>query len=73
MLKYLVVIGVIYIVYTLFIKKKPVQTKQKQKPEKLDGNDMVECDNCGIFVSIDEAIISNRKYYCSKTCLEKKS
>ncbi len=70
MFKWLMVIAVVYIVYTMFIKKQPIKNQKAKKAKKLDSNDMVECSTCGIFVSVDEAIISNKKYYCSKKCLE---
>ncbi len=73
MFKWLMVIAVVYVVYTLFIKKQPIKDKSVKKAKKLDSNDMVECSQCGVFVSVDEAIISNGKYYCSKECLKIKS
>lgn len=72
MLKYLVVIGVIAVVYYFFIKKKtPVATSNKAgRSEKLQDNDMVQCAECGIYTEVNETIIANGKYYCSKECLE---
>jgi len=70
-LKLLLVIAVIYIVYIMFFKQKNIKkTSQKQK-EPLNANDMVECQGCGIYVELDEAILSNAKYYCSKECVNK--
>lgn len=73
MFKWLLVIAVVYLVYKYFIKK-PVSNNASQadKKENVKTNDMVQCDECGIFVSIDETILSNGKHYCSKECLEKK-
>ena len=73
-LKLLVVIGVVWIVYSLFIKKKPLQnnrTSDNKKNEKFQSNDMVECSSCGTYVSVDDSIISNNKYYCSNECVDK--
>ncbi len=72
MLKYLVVIGVIAAVYYFFIKKKPsVTTSNKaDKSEKLQDNDMVQCTECGVYTEVNDAILSNGKYFCSKECLE---
>ncbi|BCD67503.1 PP0621 family protein [Nitratiruptor sp. YY09-18] len=47
-------------IYYFFIKKKPLEDKETDI--------MVECDQCGTFVSSKEAIIKNGKYYCSKKC-----
>lgn len=74
-LKILLVAGVIAIVYFMFIKKRPAVTesKKEQKKEKPQSSDMVECPSCGIYCSLDDAILSNGKYYCSKECVEKRS
>jgi len=71
-LKLLLVIGVIAIIYFMFIKEKPSQakkTQQKKKDEAVD--EMVECSSCGVYVSVSEAILSNGRYYCSRECLAK--
>ncbi len=76
MIKWLLVIGIVAAVYYLFIKKSTPTAVDKtskkgadsKKDEKVD--EMVECSRCGIYVDIDEAIISNGKYYCSKECLK---
>ncbi|MBU1989245.1 hypothetical protein KJ691_00725 [bacterium] len=69
-LKLLLVIAVIAIVYFIFIKKKPL--KNDADNSKLQSNDMIECSACGIYSEIDDSILSNGKYYCSKECLEKR-
>lgn len=69
-LKLLLVIGVIAIVYFMFIKKKPIADKKDNKNEKLSSNDMVECSTCGVYSELDDSILSNGKYYCSKECLD---
>ena len=75
MIKWLIVVGVIGAIYFLFIKKKaPIANTNKQdntKEDKKESNDMVECSRCGIFVDMNETIISSNKYYCSDECLEK--
>lgn len=72
-MQYLVVIGLIALVYFFFIKKKPIRNQEppKKKNEKLQGNDLVQCPSCGVYTEVDEALLSNGKYYCSKECLEK--
>ena len=65
---------VIAVVYFMFIKKKPNNIKNNTKHSKKDelqSNDMVECSGCGIYCEIDDTIISDNRYYCSKECLKK--
>ena len=69
MIKYLVVIGVIAFIYYVFIKKKPIKNKLKDDAQ---TNEMVECEKCGIYCELDEAILSGGKYYCSVECLKDK-
>ena len=73
-LKVLLVLSVIAIVYFMFIKKKPSVTSQKKAATKETpkANDMVACENCDIYVEINEAILSDAKYYCSNECLNAK-
>lgn len=71
MLKYLVVIGVIAFVYYFFIKKKPViGSDSSSNTTDAQADDMVECVVCGTYAPINESILSNGKYYCSKECLK---
>jgi uncharacterized protein len=72
-LKILLVIVVITTVYFLFIKKKPNQVKEKKETKKQTpkANDMIECASCGIYCEVDDMILSNAKYYCSKECVDK--
>ncbi len=71
-LKLLLIIGVIAIVYFLFIKQKPQNindaSKTKQTPE---VDEMVACHNCGVYVALKESIVSGSHYYCSQECLQK--
>jgi uncharacterized protein len=70
MIKWLVVIGVIWAVYYFLIKKKPsVSQKTKNAPQ--EAQDMVECATCSVYVELNEAILSNGKYYCSQECIDK--
>jgi len=74
-LKLLLVIGVIAVVYFMFIKKKPAVTQNKTDVKKKQtdepSSEMIECASCGIYCEIDDTIISNNKYYCSNECVEK--
>jgi len=73
-LKLLLVVFVIAIVYFMLIKKKPQVQSQNQdakKKDEIQSNEMVECSTCKIYCELDDAILSNGKYYCSNECLEK--
>jgi len=74
-LKVLLVIGVIAVVYFMFIKEKPskVTKTSTKKKDNLKANDMVECATCGVYSELQESILSNAKYYCSKECVDKAS
>lgn len=68
-LKILLVIGIIAVIYFMFIKKKPIRSKNNDtKPQ---ANDMIECASCGLYVEVSDALLSNGKYYCSQECLNK--
>jgi uncharacterized protein len=71
-LKLLLVVGVIGIVYFIFIKKKPLQSNENNRSQNKEpeSNDMVECATCGVYVEIGDSILSNGKYYCSNECLK---
>jgi len=70
MLKWLLVLGVIWAVYYFFIKQKPLTQKTQTKKEQNDAQEMIECARCGVYVELDEAILSNGKYYCSQECIQ---
>ncbi|MDA3908034.1 MAG: PP0621 family protein [Sulfurimonas sp.] len=75
--QWIVVIGLIVVVYFIFIKKRPAvrqnkkDSTQKKSEEEVQSNDMVECEKCGIYCEVDDTILSNNKYYCSQECLKK--
>ncbi|MEA2100070.1 MAG: PP0621 family protein [Campylobacterota bacterium] len=71
-LKILLVLGVIAVVYFLFIKKKPLKNTKKKNDTNQESNDMVECASCGTYASVDDCIISDNKYYCCSECVDKK-
>ena len=70
MLKILLVIGVIALIYFLFIKKKPLPNKTN-RDDATPTNEMVACATCGTYTELGEAIISQNKYYCSNECVGK--
>lgn len=68
-LKFLAVAVVLFIVYLLFFKKsREKDVVQTKKDEKIT-DELVECPTCSTYVSQNEAILSNGKFYCSKECL----
>lgn len=72
--KILAVLVVLFLVYIVFFKKgreESLKNKEKQSDAEQITDTLVECPKCGTFVSKDEAILSNGKYYCSKECLTK--
>ncbi len=70
MLKWLLVIGVIWFMYHFFIKAKSVGNSSSQTNGENDVQEMIECATCGVYIELDEAILSNGKYYCSQECIK---
>ncbi len=64
----LIVVG--FLIYVVFFKKSREEQIKKNKKNEEITDTMVECPKCNVFVSKDEAILSNGKYYCSKECLK---
>lgn len=69
--KILLLIAVVAAVYFIFFKTKPAVKKEKTQTDTKapKGEETVECSVCGTYVALDDAIVSNGKYYCSKECL----
>lgn len=65
-LKLLLIAAIITAIYFMFFKKKPLSKHDIQ-----DSNDMVACHSCDTYTTIEDSLLSNGKYYCSKECLEK--
>lgn len=74
--KVLAVAVVLVLVYILFFKKNRetdvVDLNKRSKKNKTESDEMYECPSCGVFVSKNESVLSNGKYYCSKECLNNK-
>ena len=71
--QWILVIVLIALVYFLFIKNKPLadkSQKNKSKDEKLDEAEMVECKKCGTYITLNEALLRDGKYFCSDECLK---
>ncbi len=67
--KFLAFVLVIFFIYIIFFKK---NREDKIKDKKYDEitDTLVECPTCNVFVSKDDAILSNGQYYCSSECLK---
>ncbi|MCD8213747.1 MAG: hypothetical protein LUC34_06855 [Campylobacter sp.] len=61
MSKILVFLAILLIIYIVFFKLK----KRGDK----DAQNFVECDKCGTFIDIKEAVLSGGKYIC-KDCIK---
>lgn len=74
-LKFIAFVVVLFLIYIVFFKKnREIGTKSDKKSDKKQDtieDIMVECPTCSTYVSKDEAILSNGKFYCSKECLGK--
>lgn len=76
--KILAVAAVLFLVYIVFFKKNRekdneiINEKRRAKKNQDIQDEMVECPTCKTYISKDEAILSNAKFYCSKECLNNK-
>ena len=69
-LKILAVLAVLFVVYLIFFKKGREKDITTNKKSHKISDEMVECPSCSTYVSQNEAILSNGKFYCSKDCLD---
>jgi uncharacterized protein len=70
--QWIIVAVLIALVYFLFIKKKPLpdeNRRSKNKKEKLNEDDMVECKKCGTYITVNEALLKEGQFFCSDECL----
>ena len=70
-LKLLLILGVIFVVYIFFFKAKSVKAPKSTKKEEIQADELVQCQTCSVYVELEEAILSNSKYYCSTECIGK--
>ena len=73
-MKFVILALILFLIYTLFFKKgrEGINMRPKKHPKKkIESDDMVECESCGVFVSLDESILKAQNYYCSKECAGK--
>lgn len=67
MLKWFLLILLLVGIYLLFFRKNATPTNHSNHSKSQDSI-MLECARCGTYVSSEEVIIKNGKYYCSKEC-----
>ncbi len=73
MLKLLILGAILYFIYISFFKRKIINTTNttsSKNKKKIDADTVVECHQCKTYVSIDEAIMMDGKYFCSKECVD---
>ncbi len=70
LLKLLILAIVGVMVYRFFGGKVPILDSKKQPRKKPTSREkeatMVECSKCGTYVTVDESILINGKYYCDE-------
>lgn len=70
--KLIILAAVIYGVYILFFRNGNLVEKMAETKRKSEKNEtvetVVECKKCGVYISTDEAVIKDGKYYCSNEC-----
>lgn len=70
--KILAILIVLFLVYLIFFKKGREKNIVESKKNEKISDEMVECPTCKTYVSQNEAILSNGKFYCSQECLNNK-
>jgi len=69
----LIIFGaILYGLYRLFggeIKLPWDKNRDGSKTTSIDGDTLVECATCGVYVTKKEAFEYKGKFYCSKECL----
>ncbi|MDR2904528.1 MAG: hypothetical protein LBU73_01030 [Helicobacteraceae bacterium] len=56
------ILALIYLFYKLFSRK------SKKKADKSNAEELVKCDNCGVYFSPQNGVKENGKIYCSEEC-----
>ncbi|MEK6659285.1 MAG: PP0621 family protein, partial [Campylobacterota bacterium] len=68
-LKILVIAGIIALLYFIYKKNKAAalnskkEAKEEKQKEKERANEMIECSTCKIYCELNDALLSNGKYY----------
>ena len=58
-----------FLIYIVFFKKNRENNIKNDKKNDEITDIMMECPKCKTYVSKQDAILSNGKYYCSNECL----
>jgi len=66
-LKVLIFGVVAFLIYRFFMKK----DKKVESSKKIDAIEMLQCDNCGVYMENKDAIKLESKNYCSNECKTK--
>ncbi len=69
MIKFLILGVILYLLYIVFFKKQTILKSPKKKKE-VEADTVVECSVCKTYVSLDEAVLMDGKYFCSKECVD---
>jgi len=72
MIKLILLGAILYVIYVVFFKNKSTlfsSTEEKREKDK-DAQTVVECHECKTYVSVDEAMLVDGKYFCSKECVD---
>ncbi len=67
--KFMAFLAVVFLVYIVFFKKSREKNIKDKKYDEITDT-MVECPKCKTYISKDDAILSNGKYFCSEECLK---
>ena len=62
----IIIIALVWLVYTIYQRLKNTGSLSEIKSEKLDNKKMVMCEICDLHIPADEAIEENGFYFCSK-------
>ena len=64
-LKIVLLLIIIYLLFRAFGGSISLPKKAAKKDE-IDGDTLVECSNCGVYITKKEAKIKMGKYYCDE-------
>lgn len=68
-MKFIILGIIIYAVYFLFFRKSSLKKDDKKLK---DSETVVECQECGVYTSVNEIVLRDGREYCSKECAELK-
>jgi len=69
-MKFIILGILLYAIYYIFFKKPVISQKKTKDNLKQESETMVECTKCKAYVSVNEALIVDGKYFCSKECAD---